>query len=1354
MKTARSTLRALTTPGLMLGGFVLGGFVLGGFGAALPARAMDLSGGLMAAVPVPGGKAPAIDGDLSDWDLSRAEPVWVAEQTIRQLNAEWALMYDRDALYIGARASLPGRPLRNSASPVEQFWQGDLLQMRLGADPGLPYPLDAERDKGSERVAHLSLWKNTETGQDFLHVNRGTQFDRGHEANPAGSSIKITTHGSSHYVVEARLPWAALRAPGGLNPFRPGQKAAVVLEALWVGGDQSRTSAVYRENPGTFAFSRPAAWGQLEFLARGGGARARPTWEQLFAQAEANTRPGASTGVPITVLVPRPSKVSVNIFDADGSVLREIIGGEAHAAGPLTVRWDGKDQWGTPMAPGPYRWGAYFSNGVSPQFMGGFGKTSETYHETADGRGGWGADHSDPIDVAADAGGMYFLWPVAEAGRNIVKTDYAGKILWRKTPFVGGGFGPLYAVASNGRHVFLSFGESKPQLLRLNPVTGQLLTWGVEPGASSLAPISESEAVEAPPHSSPLASGATFGQHASAKQPETVALAASDSEVYAPVYSQNKIQVLDAATGKPLRELSCPGPRGVALSAGGDLYAVSYVAGKTPQVLAFAQGRGEARVVISGGLAAPWDLSLDARGRLFVSDGGESQQVKVFELTLRGAKLARSLGRAGGRPWAGAYKADAFRNPAGVAVDARGGLLVAESAIPKVMSRWDARTLRPLRHWFGAPTYWTATWPEPDDPWTAYYQLNGGFARATIPGPGRNGDRPSAYWNLPAAGLPGAGNFEEAIHTVLIGSNKKKYLAGAVSPNGIALVQGDRVLPVARFRVWNQGHKENTRQKNYAEVWQDRNGDHREQPAEVSILDTVEGKPLVPLADWFVHSSLFTPSGDFYIQTAANKILLIPSEGFDRNGAPRWNLGRARYVAAPIFPAFGDSMYVGPRGQSGIRVDSKSNIYTVLSAKAPAVTPELRARMEKEFPGLPQSKWGAYATPELAERMMEGMGHTGESNIVKFVKFDRNGRMLWTAGRKATAGARPGEMYHVWALAGLIGDEYIAVASEWGPFTLYTHDGFYVDSFMNDPGQNPPPGPYTFGGETGAGRVQYFPGRDEVWAYSVGMAYRLQNFKNGKVQGEGRLQGTVSLDRVYESETTIAQNAPLQIIPLNGDPMKEPSAWQNAPTSTLRRENRPLATAQLGYDALNLYGRIHVADATPLENSADGLNLAFKGGDTAGIVLGCAPAHAEPQAGDVRIMAARVNGQPRLVAMKAVTAREKRPEEYFTPSAGRVRFEWVGEVPGGQVLLVPDVGNAGYTATFSVPRAFLEFDLAPGTALVGDVEVRLSGQGQRGLQATSRNYLFTPQTGPTSMTDDVPTEARLYPQGWGPVEIR
>ena len=1311
------------------------------------AHAADLSGGLLYAVPT-GGHTPVIDGSLAEWDLSGAEPVWIAAQTIQGQHASFALEYDAQYLYIGAEVSLPERALHNTANPVDAFWNGDLIQFRIAADPSLPMPLPGGN---SDRIAHLSIWRNTEIGKNFLQIAYGMDF-HAPAVNPPGSQLAIQEHGATGYTVEARVPWTALNAPGGKNPFAPGQKMSAVLDMLW-GADSARTAAFYRTNPGDFAFQHSETWGQVEFSPAG---HLKPRHETLVEVLTRLTSPNlagnAPVGVPITVYVPANGlKVSVNIVGPRGEVLRELIGGEAHFKGPLTLRWDGKDQWGHPMPPGAYHWGAYFSKGLAARFVAKVGSSGTPYDSPA-GPGGWGADHSNPIDVAANTTGLYFLWPVAESGRAVVKTDYAGKVLWRKTPFAGGGFGPFYALAANSKYVFMTYADSKPQLLRLDAATGQLLTWGNDPQAGTLTPISGSEAVPVPPASSPLTASAVFGQDATpSKQPESVGIAASDREVFAAVYSQNIVQVLDPETGKPTRTLPCPGPRGVCLDRHSDLYVVSYVAGRTPRVLKFAQGRGAGVAVIAQGLSLPWDVAVDAVGRLHVSDEA-TQQVKTF--TAGGAPLP-AWGRKGGRPYAGVYDANSFLNPAGVAADARGGILVAESSLPKVMSRWDAATGRPLQHWFGMPAYWNGTWADTDDPRSVYYQLPGGFARASLAKP----DTPEAYWDLPDAGRPEAGNFSDfsggIIPSIVAAANGRKYLVSDISPNGICLIQGDRMLPVAHFKVMNKGGGEKKTPNNFVEIWQDRNGDHRIQPSEVTRLETVGGHPLPGMADWGAPSSYMAPSGDFYITTQGNSVLKFPASGFRTDGSIHWDVARAYYVVPTVLPAQGDSSYVGPRGQVGIRTDSQGNLYTALSALTPQLTPELRRTLTTQFPDVPITHWGAYETAQLRTAMHEGLGHTGESNAVKFVKYAPDGHIIWMAGRKATAAARTGEMYHFWALAGLIGDNYVAGASEWGPMYVYTQDGFFVDSLMNNPGLNPPPGPYTFGSETGSGRVQFFPKLNQVWAYAVGNAYKVDGFDRGRVLGESRVTGTVALDRVYDAaDVPAAQAAPLHLAALSGSPLANPGLWSGVPVSALSRNGATLATVQLGYDAANIYARIHVADDTPLVNSADRVNTAFKGGDTAGLVLGPGHRHAQPGPGDIRLMAAMIGGRPHLVAMKAVSAQPKEPEDYFTPSGGHVRFDFVGDVPGGQVSLTPDADGKGYTASFASPRAFLELPITSGQTLLGDVEVRLSGQGQSGLQTTSRNYLFTPLTNETTMTSDVPTESRLYPEFWGAISIK
>lgn len=173
---------------------------------------------------------------------------------------------------------------------------------------------------------------------------------------------------------------------------------------------------------------------------------------------------------------------------------------------------------------------------------------------------------------------------------------------------------------------------------------------------------------------------------------------------------------------------------------------------------------------------------------------------------------------------------------------------------------------------------------------------------------------------------------------------------------------------------------------------------------------------------------------------------------------------------------------------------------------------------------------------------------------------------------------------------------------------------------------------YTFGGETSGGRVQYFPQRDELWAYVSGMAYKVAGFKNGTVAGGSRSTGSVHLDRVYDLASATDKTAPLQLVALAGDPMANANAWNAAPIGVLRRNDGELARAQFGYDANYLYAKIRVNDPTPLQNSADTVATAFKGGDTVGFVLGNAGERNAPQAGDVRFMATQIGGKARLIA--------------------------------------------------------------------------------------------------------------------------
>ncbi|MGB8355510.1 MAG: hypothetical protein WCD79_16550 [Chthoniobacteraceae bacterium] len=1322
--------------------------------ACPPAHAVDLSQGLMRAVPAPNGP-PSMDGGDKGWDLSGMEPLWMSTQLAKQLHASVALNYDDNNLYVYARVSLPGRKILNHNGPADPYWGGDCLELRLCSDPSMPHPLNIKPGMEINQVCSLTMWKDSNDSKDYIAIHYGGMHhgpDMGHALNPDGSKIAITET-ENQYVTQVVIPWSALNVPGGKNPFKPGSKMTAIFSLHWLSPAQFYSvNAVYDSNPGDFAFSSWGSWGQIEFSPTGNVKPQHGTMEEALGTTEA-----APVGVPITIKVPEAGKLSVNIVGENGEVIRDVAGGLDVKPGNVVVHWDGRDQWGFALKPANYHWSAYLSQGLKARWIGFVGSSGNPPYATNDRKGGWGGDHGLPNAAAADDTGIYLGWTGAEAQRQMVKIDYAGNTLWRTSPFVEGGFEGPRALASNGKYLFAVYNGLHPVLSRLDPATGLFVLYD-KVGSVPITSGTAMTAIIPPPDSLPAEGGVNgMGRTPSpidGTEPECIGLAATTGEVFAAIYSQNIIQVLDVESGQPTRTIACPRPRSLALDAQGNLYAVSYGTDQPAQIVRFKGTQGSPSPVITTGLEAPVGVTVDASGQITVTDEGASQQIKTFSPD---GKLVRTLGKKGGRPWAGAYDPEAYRDPSGIVADKQGGLVVAEQSIPKIFDRIDATSGKTLTRWFGWPGYGVANIPDSVDPMTNYFSYEPeGFARATAPEGGTG--YPDAYWVPKRAGMEDVGQmFGEDFPIISTMANGKKYFIEDYNPHAVCLIDGDKFLPVGSLKVNNPGRPlpgvRTGPEPVTVSVWIDKDGDHKQQSGEVTTLSTIAGKPLPHLMDRSL-SMWMDEKGDAYIITAANSILKIPCDGFAMNGAPLWNPEKASYVVPAVLPSLLTRAIGGRMGMPGLRTDSKGNIYTCLSAVVPPLTPDLAAKIQAMYPDIPASKWCAYATPELAKQMKEGLGHTAESNIAKFAKFGPDGKLIWMAGRKATAEAGPGEMYHFWDMSGLVGDGYVTGSSEWGPITFYTSDGFFVDSLMNDPATMPPAGPYTFGGENFSGQVRAFPKLGKVFAYDQGSIYAVDGFdKDLKVAGEQRFQGTVNLDKTYEgiSMTQAAQN--LQMMPVSGDITRD-STWSSVPVATLTRAGAPLATAQVGYDSEYIYAKIHVVDDTPLQNGGNDPNVVFKSGDVVGLDLGPAGDRNKPALGDVRILAAKMQGQSRLIGMKAVSKLAKQPQQYMTPASGTKTLDFVGDISGGRVVLTADADNKGYTALMTVPRSFVEFPITPGATIKGDVEVLLSGIKTQGLQAVSRNWLYSGGHSETTMTDDIPTEAWLYPQYWGEVQIK
>ncbi|MFA6291913.1 MAG: FlgD immunoglobulin-like domain containing protein, partial [Victivallales bacterium] len=969
----------------------------------LAVSALDEMGTEMTAVPVPQGKQVVVDGDLSDWDLSGQEWVAVSETSAGQFNGKVAVMYDEVALYVSVVSSTGGGPMSNINKPNERPWQGHDVEFRFVANPSAPYPLavsQQEADNPSlkpylKNVATVTAWMETVTKTPYITVVNGPPYkgDLKMEQCVGKDGTLVVFKESSpsgSYVMEARIPWKAANVETGKNPFKPGDKMTAFWTIIW---PQMRVEFLSTVPLGGFgwAWHRMGDWGRILFSAAGNLPKKHGTMEEYLLKKESSK----DKGTAFEIEIPSEMKASISIFDKDGVIVRELVGGEPRPAGKSKVYWDGYDWRGNPMPFGEYTWKAYASPGLKPVFLGAFSTGGEPSYSTADGKGGWGGDHGQPIDVCSDESGVYFLWDNNEAAKAFVKIGYDDKNLWRNSAFVEGGFGPYSACASNGKYLYVIWGGTKKTYLaRFNAANGLS-----EPFSSDTPYLLVNECQL---DKNPVGSADSFDMVKNPR-PETIGLAATATEVFATAYSKNKIFVFDAVTGAKLRELDCPWPRGICVDKKGDLFAIScnlehsahHAQGSS--VLRFPKGLAPSSSSLQlYGLSAPWDIAVDANGRFFVTDSGYSNQIWAYDKN--GSHLGW-IGKKGGRPYYGAYDKSGMLHPTGVSVDSNGKILVAQNSIPGVFQRFNPDSFSMDQEWFGDIAYGPPSWPSPKDPLTVYaiYKDTPKIVRGTIKGDGSNGSV-SAYWDMNKMNLP--------VPFSCLSICSYTSWANFIGPNGVEFlfdpstnrphnarvvfrVKGDELIPIAYVKNLGLGPNDRRwlKEDTGIELWSDTNHDGKVDENEIVRLTELAGQKLdagfIGMASMWMNAKC-----DIFLAHASNKIFKIPAKSVDREGAIVWDAAKASIAASDVIPGFTHAGTAPREGILGFRDDPQGNLYTCVNI----------------------GKWAGfkYASKEWSEAMLPGPGHTGNFNVVKYEKFGPDGKRIWMAGRKATGTAKPG----------------------------------------------------------------------------------------------------------------------------------------------------------------------------------------------------------------------------------------------------------------------------------------------------------------------------------------------------------
>jgi len=174
------------------------------------------------AVPAPG--KVTIDGKLDDWDLSGQITTYVESETQDMQSAKFAVMYDKDNLYLSAAVRDP-TPMMNRHDPKadgDKGWNADACQFRLSLDPKLPFPLNigggGNGDMDNTDITHLCLWYYTDKKEPALQIHKSMRFASPRpEWGPFGvvpaqffQAKYVMAADGRGYTFEYAIPWSTL----------------------------------------------------------------------------------------------------------------------------------------------------------------------------------------------------------------------------------------------------------------------------------------------------------------------------------------------------------------------------------------------------------------------------------------------------------------------------------------------------------------------------------------------------------------------------------------------------------------------------------------------------------------------------------------------------------------------------------------------------------------------------------------------------------------------------------------------------------------------------------------------------------------------------------------------------------------------------------------------------------------------------------------------------------------------------------------------------------------------------------------------------------------------------------------
>ena len=646
---------------------------------------------------VPAKAAPVIDGTFApgEWDFSGR--IWsFADWDVKdQFSVKTACMWDRDYLYMAFDWRDP-LPLNSKVNPLDDpshGWTADAVQLRVKTSRSLAWITMWGYDGGRRPAFDIVLagnGQNFERGgatkvadiHKFLYPNKPGVADLGEGVQLA---YRMAEDGKG-FTQELRMPWTLLyneeeHVAKAEDVFRMG------VEFYWAGPTGcGMPYHSYKDNlqPGVtermFFWTATKVWGDVKL-------ESGPVAERVYTP---QTQKPVGT-IKVRARVPADREFfTVAIDDADGNRVRNLAGGcrvadfkvgEKDGLALVEVDWDGCDDLGRIVAPGAYRTRTLGSDRIDGYYEMCFYDPGTPPWYTADTKGAWGADHCPVSCLGAAGDAVICCSAFAEGGYGTFALGPDGRKLWSDKR------GSAVA-AGDAKYTFIipsDWANTGTQICRIDTATGKYV------------PFSKDGEM-------PFPLAKLFGLRVGAQPPRVLGLARVPAGLLI-LSDDNALRVMDPESGAILKTIplhatlfgarlfagltasdrgNCPFAAhgdSVYTFFGRELRRTDLVSGKTEFVPLSGGGSGHTPPV-----EHPLAMAVDGKGEIYVTDGGQDSQVKVFSPD---GRLLRRIGKTGGRNRQGPFDRSGVLEPKGLAIDASGQVWVAEAQdYPRRISVW------------------------------------------------------------------------------------------------------------------------------------------------------------------------------------------------------------------------------------------------------------------------------------------------------------------------------------------------------------------------------------------------------------------------------------------------------------------------------------------------------------------------------------------------------------------------------------------------------------------------------------------------------------------------------------------